>query len=94
MVAERAHCDGFEDYRLDARDNWVFTCQKSDRMFGIRADADPSNRAGLIEKLRTEKQPYKAGHAFLVYEFQHAPGRPDPATDLKNFPGTLSLPDS
>ncbi|MFF4509298.1 hypothetical protein [Streptomyces sp. NPDC001401] len=93
-VADHADCGSFEDYRLDAKDNWVFTCQKSDRLFGIRADVSPSNRADLIKKLRTEKQPYKAGHAFLVYEFQKSPGRANPAADLKNFPGTLSLPDS
>jgi hypothetical protein len=72
----------------------VFTCQKSDHLFGIRVDSGPSGRADLVKKLRGERQPYKTGRAFLVYEFQDSPGQPSPAVDLKDFPGTLTSPRS
>lgn len=89
-VAGRAHCAGFEDYRLDGT-TWQFTCQigaSGERMFGIRITNSATAQARAARRLAERSTPYRAGRYFLVTEFL-APGRTTTPAHLTPFPGRL-----
>lgn len=86
MVADEAHCSGFEDYDLGAKDHWDFTCQKSNRMFLIRVAANVIDRDNAIKELAVSGNPYKAGRFFVVHQFS-AQGQSNTPADLADFPG-------
>jgi hypothetical protein len=87
-IAKYAHCDdaSFEDYNITSKDHWEFTCQKSNQMFLIHTDANPTTKASMINKLATSKEPHKSGPFFVVYEFR-TEGHVNTLADLQDFPG-------
>lgn len=81
-VAQKAECEGFEDFGLDADDKWAFTCQFGQRgMFVIRTAVSTQ----LRDAARPTGTAYKVGAFYLV--------TPDTTTpDLRHlqaFPGEL-----
>jgi hypothetical protein len=93
LVADTAHCGGFEDYTA-GDDHWDFTCQTSDpdqRSFQIRAvSSEAAKRAALTEWGRLGS-PVKVGRYFLV-QVGEMPGRTSSPGDLDPFPGTVGDP--
>jgi hypothetical protein len=93
LVAETAHCRGFEDYAADD-DHWDFTCQTGDsgeQSYQIRAVSSQAAKKKAMDQWGQRGSPVKAGRYFLV-QLGETPGRTNSPGDLDAFPGTLEDP--
>lgn len=88
LIARRSGCTGFEDYDLNAKGHWDFTCQVGDQMFLLRSVSSSLDRATRIAELRAANQPFEAGETWLIWEFD-SPGQSQSATHLARFRDAL-----